>query len=189
MGARLFNPDTGLFLSADAVLGGNPSAYGYPPDPINFSDISGLEGTVSQAPNGTYWCTGTCSSAWHTFHSITRTYVFDHLSGGDLESYFGRLTGVALQIEAGLYCNVICSVESYKVRQRRYINVQVSWHSAGNGRYKGYFRIKIYNVYRAYMNLRFYINGETEVGFLAIARTLPDYTYYGTHNPSGGYSP
>lgn len=42
MGARLYNPVTGLFTSADPVTGGNTTAYAYPQDPINNYDIAGL---------------------------------------------------------------------------------------------------------------------------------------------------
>lgn len=41
MGARLYNPTTGLFLSRDPVPGGNDNAYTYPPDPINGFDLDG----------------------------------------------------------------------------------------------------------------------------------------------------
>ena len=41
MGARLYNPVTGRFLSMDSVAGGNDNTYTYPPDPINMFDLSG----------------------------------------------------------------------------------------------------------------------------------------------------
>lgn len=43
MGARNYNPTTGLFTSLDPVFGGNETAYGYPNDPIGKEDSSGLE--------------------------------------------------------------------------------------------------------------------------------------------------
>jgi RHS repeat-associated protein len=42
MGARLYNPSTGHFLSTDRVLGGNETKYSYPVDPVNSSDVSGM---------------------------------------------------------------------------------------------------------------------------------------------------
>ena len=41
MGARLYNPNTGTFLSRDPVAGGNDNTYTYPADPINKFDLSG----------------------------------------------------------------------------------------------------------------------------------------------------
>ena len=41
MGARLYNPNTGRFLSRDPVAGGNDNTYAYPPDPINKFDLNG----------------------------------------------------------------------------------------------------------------------------------------------------
>ncbi|MGO2633680.1 MAG: RHS repeat-associated core domain-containing protein, partial [Galactobacter sp.] len=41
MGARLYNPTTGLFTSTDPIPGGNTTTYTYPQDPINTADTSG----------------------------------------------------------------------------------------------------------------------------------------------------
>jgi len=49
MGARLYNPETGRFLSHDPVRGGNDNTYVYPADPINMLDTSGLFGWLALA--------------------------------------------------------------------------------------------------------------------------------------------
>ena len=41
MGARLYNPTTGRFLSIDVIARANSNDYSYPADPINSVDISG----------------------------------------------------------------------------------------------------------------------------------------------------
>jgi RHS repeat-associated protein len=41
MGARIYNPATAQFTSADPVLGGGATRYAYPTDPINMIDASG----------------------------------------------------------------------------------------------------------------------------------------------------
>ena len=43
MGARIYNPITGQFVSPDQVFGGNTTAYAYPQDPINSFDLDGYE--------------------------------------------------------------------------------------------------------------------------------------------------
>jgi RHS repeat-associated protein len=52
MGARLYNPITGRFLSRDPVWGGNDNTYVYPPDPVNEFDLDGREVTWLKNSNG-----------------------------------------------------------------------------------------------------------------------------------------
>lgn len=41
LGARVYNPNTGVFTSIDTVYGGNSTAFAYPSDPVNQVDASG----------------------------------------------------------------------------------------------------------------------------------------------------
>lgn len=41
MGARVYNPSTGMFLQADSMLDGGATVYGYPYDPVNMTDTTG----------------------------------------------------------------------------------------------------------------------------------------------------
>lgn len=44
---KALSPDQrGLFTSTDPVFGGNRTSYGYPNDPVNSSDISGLKRVI-----------------------------------------------------------------------------------------------------------------------------------------------
>lgn len=50
MGARIYNPRTGTFISPDPVRGGNATPYGYVLDPINETDLTGMSKLMSS-----YW--------------------------------------------------------------------------------------------------------------------------------------
>lgn len=49
MGVRLYNPNTGRFLSTDPVYGGNANTYTYPTDPVNAYDLDGKWGWLKKA--------------------------------------------------------------------------------------------------------------------------------------------
>lgn len=76
MGARVYNPATGLFLSVDPVRGGNLTQYTYPLDPINQFDLDGREcgpcrGSKVTSPDFLTWVYGSwrsvlkSSGVWH----------------------------------------------------------------------------------------------------------------------------
>lgn len=55
MGARLYNPATGQFTSTDPVPGGGDTAYAYPTDPINMTDLDGRWWSLIKAAAKKCW--------------------------------------------------------------------------------------------------------------------------------------
>ena len=58
MGARLYNPATGRFLTRDPIEGGNANTYVYPTDPINRFDLNGkwcVLGVGTSCDDGGLW--------------------------------------------------------------------------------------------------------------------------------------
>lgn len=79
MGARLYNPIAGTFTSADPVFSGNDTAYTYPQDPINGSDLTGKRG----GPGGSRWAMrhyGNCDfgCGWNRFAHHQLPHVWHH---------------------------------------------------------------------------------------------------------------
>ena len=52
MGVRLYNQATGTFTSTDPVPGGSSTAYNYPTEPINQSDLDGQKRNWKRARRG-----------------------------------------------------------------------------------------------------------------------------------------
>jgi RHS repeat-associated protein len=67
MGARIYNPSAGQFLTVDPVLDGGANLYGYPADPVNLIDTTGEPYTYVR-----YWsphecfCKSNWSGSWHS---------------------------------------------------------------------------------------------------------------------------
>jgi RHS repeat-associated protein len=64
MGARLYNPATGAFTSQDPVYGGNTTPYTYPQDPINSTDLTGMESTAIDSRRVLNACLSILHTPW-----------------------------------------------------------------------------------------------------------------------------
>lgn len=99
MGARLYNPMTGRFLSRDPILGGNDNTYIYPTDPVNNSDTSGCRACkkgakdFDKAPTKRYELDKNWRSA-----AKTLTKISDVIS--TVKSWFDWAIGIAVDFKA-----------------------------------------------------------------------------------------
>ncbi|MFF3316209.1 DNRLRE domain-containing protein [Streptomyces sp. NPDC003035] len=81
MGARLYNPQTGRFLSADPVYGGNANAYEYcTGDPVNCSDLSGMVSIHGLLPEAAvcalyaFYCGGLMAISYWALRQAKKDY-------------------------------------------------------------------------------------------------------------------
>jgi len=87
MGARLYNPETGRFLSIDPVPGGNDNRYIYPADPQNLSDTSGRS----------IW-----GDLWNASEKVAK-WLTNSNAGRAIETACGFAWGLAGAICGGVY--------------------------------------------------------------------------------------
>ena len=91
MGARLYNANTGLFLSRDPVEGGNANTYTYPTDPVNQSDTTGLNTRTLRGRWGSWRSTDDWADNFGSVRGWAMDRYYDYLvSGGGYP--FGRVT-------------------------------------------------------------------------------------------------
>lgn len=135
MGVRLYNPETGRFLSTDPVYGGNANTYTYPTDPINTHD---LDGHAAFWKRKSFWRNVGTAVLWGSM-------------------FVPGLGAASITIRAGLAAyRGYKAYKGYKAAQR----VKNAWHSArvatrdhgylrvGRSQGKGEFRVSFGNTYR-----------------------------------------
>jgi len=117
MGARLYNPATGLFTSQDPVQGGNTTTYTYPQDPINKQDTTGHWGWVKKAWGGitgsAKWLgkkAGGAARATGRFIRRNGRAIGHLVIGGLITAGSLALAGVACGATAGVGCVVAGSI-------------------------------------------------------------------------------
>jgi len=100
MGARVYNPAVGLFSSIDSVRNGGATRLGYPYDPINGSDLSGLIWWGGWKHYHTYpWTPYTYWRVW--FNRLgTEALKVASYALAMLATFAGALTGLAGDIPA-----------------------------------------------------------------------------------------
>lgn len=84
MGARMYNPSTGRFLTPDPVPGGTPNPYTYPVDPVNDYDLDGtwslgglIQGAVNLVRRAIQWVANKATAA---FSAAVRTVTFGRIN-------------------------------------------------------------------------------------------------------------
>ena len=125
MGARVYNPVTAQFTSIDPVFGGNPTAFGYPLDPINGYDLNGQ------------WGCSWCSKAWDKTKSFVSSHSNTIAFGASVIAYVatGPVGWVAGSIAVG-----ITAYSAYQnVKHKRYGAAAVDIISLGMGGSAGLF--------------------------------------------------
>lgn len=98
MGARLYVPSLGRFLSHDPVYGGNDTKYGYPVNPIAIIDVSGLAPTCGAVSSG-------CSKTPIYGYKVVKKWVWKYFGGNaflDSWSFIARTATQIGQIRIGV---------------------------------------------------------------------------------------
>ncbi|MDO5735228.1 MAG: DNRLRE domain-containing protein [Propionibacteriaceae bacterium] len=139
MGARLYNPTTGLFTSPDPIHGGNETTYTYPNDPINKQDTTGQESrwrkvfkgvVIAGAVVGALACGASivCGVAVGAAAGLG-TYAAAH-AGSSRWKWRGALRATAIGGASGLLWGSAASKIGWKLSSRFKFGVRFSKGSA-----------------------------------------------------------
>ncbi len=160
MGARLYNPASGSFTSVDPIFGGNETAYSYPNDPVNRTDLTGM--SQDKGGSGPTFCSCnwsnsfwkpagpafTYTSGWASLPAAVKTVL-------DLKGYAEMIYDAAMGFARFIVKHAV-SIDKFTMQYRKMSRVMKKCQYQYSGAYAGR-SIMIYKTQVVRMEVRAHI--------------------------------